>query len=169
MNNEVKHRILAIFEKHRKSPGVEFDENHFIDYLLPQPKNKGAFRNSFSGLRRFNAFWDEIQLEFKVCFSLSDRDKNFSLDRFTTRVIELTLSKKSSVAALRRQMKFGFEWNIFIFGNLLLFIPVPFLNKLTYLLYAYVAFIVFVNIMLINRYLKDKKYLQKLFDAINES
>lgn len=167
MPDEVKKKILELFEKHRKHPGEKWDENHFIDYLIPQPKNKGAFRNGFSSLRRFNAFWNDIQLEFKVCFSLGDRDKNFSLDQFTNRVIELTQSKKSSVAALKHQMKYGFEWNIFIFGNLVLFIPLPFLNKFTYILYAYVVFIVFVNIMLINRYLKDKKYLQKLFDAIN--
>lgn len=166
MHNEVKNRILEIFEKHRKNPGNALDEQHFLDYLLADPKYKGAFRNSFSGLRRFNAFWNEIQLEFKVCFQLKDRDKNYSLGQFTDRVIELANSAKSSLAALRHQMKQPFDWNVFIIYNLLLLIPIAFINS-NYFLYGYFAFIILINAFFIKFYLNQKSYLQKLFNVIN--
>ena len=30
--------VLAIFEKHRIAPATPFDEDHFLDFLLPHPK-----------------------------------------------------------------------------------------------------------------------------------
>jgi hypothetical protein len=165
----LKDRILEIFNTHRKFPAQEFDENHFLDYLMDSPKVKGAFRNSFSGLRRFNAFLNEIQLEFKVCFKLEDRDKNFSLDQFAHRVSELTESKKSSLAALRHQMKYGFEWRVFLILNAVLLLPISLFQSKTILIYGYAALVVAANFVFVTLYLKQKNYLRKLYNAINET
>jgi len=82
-------RILAIFERHRATPGTAFPEERFLNHLMADPKGPEAVRNSFSGLRRFNAFIDEVQLEFGVCFSMKDLEASYSLPRFEARVREL--------------------------------------------------------------------------------
>src|SRR5690554_6224997 len=117
MNEATINTVLELFEKHRKMPGEEFDPDYFFDFLMSKPKGKGAFRNSFLGLRRFNAFWDEVQLEFGVCFSVKDRESDYSLNRFCERIEELQNSNRSSKASLRNRAKYGFEWNVFVFGN----------------------------------------------------
>ena len=104
-----KERVLALFEKHRASPGAPFEADHFLDFLLPGTVNDRAVYNSFRGLRRFNAFLDELQLEFAICFSLKDREANYSLDRFVARVQELQQSRRSSLASLNNQLKIPVE------------------------------------------------------------
>src|SRR5262245_36245708 len=79
-------RILTLFEQHRARPGTPYDESHFLDFLLPDPQRKHAVHGSFRGLRRYNAFIDDVQLEFAICFSLKDRETDFSVDRFVARV-----------------------------------------------------------------------------------
>ena len=59
-----RENIFAIFERHHAIPGATFDESHFMDFLMANPERKGAIRNSFTGLRRFNAFIDEIQYKY---------------------------------------------------------------------------------------------------------
>ncbi len=77
MDADARTRIIQLFEKHRAAPGAPYDEGHFLDFLLRDPKKERAVYNSFSGLRRFNAFLDEVQYELGVCFSLDDRDANY--------------------------------------------------------------------------------------------
>lgn len=93
MNVCTRNRILALFEKHRATPNAQYDDDHFLDFLLASPKQKRAVYNSFRGLRRFNAFLDEVQNEFAVCFSIEDRDANYPIDKFVNRIQELQKSQ----------------------------------------------------------------------------
>jgi hypothetical protein len=111
--------VLDIFERHRAVLGAPFDESHFLDYLIADPKDLGAVRNSFSGLRRYNAFVDEVQLYFNVCLSIKDFEANHSVGQFVSRVGELQRSPKGSIASLRNQQRRGFGWGTVIVGNLL--------------------------------------------------
>jgi hypothetical protein len=102
-----REKVVALFERHRATPGAPYEADHFLDFLLAKPRRKRAVYNSFRGLRRFNAFIDEVQLEFGICFSLKDREANYSLDRFVERVVTLERSRRSSLASLGNQMKAG--------------------------------------------------------------
>ena len=158
--------IIEIFEKHREVKCSSFDEEHFFDYLVAKPTGKGAIRNSFGGLRRFNKFWNEIQLTFGICFSLKDRDKNYSLDDFVKRIEQLINNPKASRAALKYQMKFGFEWNIFISINFILGAFIVWLFEF-FLVTALITGVLFVfNFKLIKFHLSEKNYLKKLEQKI---
>jgi hypothetical protein len=85
----IRSRILELFEEYRAVPGAPFDESHFLDFLLAEPKKREAVRNSFRGLRRFNAFIERVQYEFAICFSLADVEANYSLEKFAERVTQL--------------------------------------------------------------------------------
>jgi hypothetical protein len=112
--------VISIFEKHREKPGIAFSEAHFIDFLLANPPRKGAVRNSFRGLRYFNAFIDEVQLFFGVCFSLADREREWSLDNFVERIVELQASRRGSLASLKNQERAGAGWQVIVIADLLL-------------------------------------------------
>lgn len=162
MNEATINTVLELFEKHRKVSGAEFDKEYFFDFLMKGPKGKGAFRNSFSGLRRFNAFWDEVQLEFGVCFSIKDRDSDYSLNDFCARIEELQKSKRSSKASLRNRAKYGFEWNIFVFCNVVLIGLAALVNSI-YLLASVVWLgIAYLNYKLVSSHLNEKRYIKAL-------
>jgi hypothetical protein len=112
MDLATRQKILAAFERHRQTPGAPFDESHFVDFLIASPKAKHAVHGSFGGLRRFNAFIDEVQYEFAVCFSLKDRDADYSLAQFVERIEELQKSRRGSLASLSNQARAGAGWNV---------------------------------------------------------
>jgi hypothetical protein len=117
-----RRQIVELFEKHRATPGASYDEHHFLDFLLAEPKKSGALYNSFRGLRRFNAFMDDVQFEFAVCFSLKDRDANYSLPKFVERVIELQKSSRGSLMSVKNQIDAGPGWMVWVVANLVLLI-----------------------------------------------
>lgn len=162
MNDAVSTKVLELFEKHRKTPGAEFDESRIFDFLQKRPKAKGAFRNSFSGLRRFNAFWDDVQMEFGVCFSMKDWETNYSLDRFSARIEELRKSMRSSKASLKNRASVRFEWNIFIFGNVMLVAIALGLQRIEILSAIIWLGVVLLNYVLVASYLKERKYIKRL-------
>lgn len=117
----IHEKVLQLFESHREAPGAPYDERHFLDFLLADGANRGVY-NSFKGLRRFNAFWDEVQYEYAIYFSIKDRDANYSLERFVQRIEELIEKPNSSLAALRKPMK-GYVEGIVVVGPLLFWLP----------------------------------------------
>lgn len=104
MTAEQMSRIIELFERHRETPGAPYDENRFLDYFLAEPRQ---LHNSFRGLRRFNAFIEEVQLEFAVCFSLKDWESNYSVKQFAARVAKLQQSPRGSLQSLRNQSNTG--------------------------------------------------------------
>jgi hypothetical protein len=112
MVGPTRQRILELFEKHRASPGAEFREEHFFDFLLANPSGKGAVHNSFRGLRRFNRFINELQYEFGVCFSLKDFESTCSVDRLVERIAELQRSRRGSLLSLKNQERAGAGWGV---------------------------------------------------------
>jgi hypothetical protein len=103
-------RVLALFERHRATPGAPFEPERFLDYLLAEPRKPRAVHDSFRGKWRFHAFLDEVQMEFGVCFNNADRDADPPLERFVARVDELCASRRSSLASLRYQKTVEFGW-----------------------------------------------------------
>ena len=107
---KTRDRVVELFEKHRATPGAPYEGDHFLDFLLAEPKGKRAVYNSFRGLRRFNAFLDEVQYEFAVCFSLEDRETSYPLEKFVARVLELQESHRGSLKSLDHQARAGAGW-----------------------------------------------------------
>ena len=160
--------IVECFEINRREKGVPFDEDRFIDFLLSEPKRSKGIHNSFEGKRRFFRFWNQVQLSHGVCFSFKDREKNYSLKDFVARVEELKTNPKSSRAALRHQMKYGFEWNISIFMNIFLISLLLFsFNWPLIFLIALVLF-AYANYKHISFHIKEKKYLHQLQEKLNQ-
>lgn len=100
----VRQRILELFEKHRATPGAPFEETHFLDFLLPNPAQKRAVYDSFKGVRRLNAFLDDVQDDFAVCLSIADRTDNLSLTKLVDRVQQLEKSPRGSLASLNNRV-----------------------------------------------------------------
>jgi hypothetical protein len=119
MSATIREAVLEVFERHRAAPGTPFDESHFLDYLLAKPRDQRAVHDSFSGLRRYNAFINEVQLRFSICFSLHDFEANYPLHQFVERVAQLRASRRSSLASFRQQQRHGFGWRTVFVGNLL--------------------------------------------------
>jgi hypothetical protein len=120
MDTPRRAKVLELFEKHRAAPGAPFEEQRFIEFLLADPKKPRAVYDSFRGLRRFNAFIEDVQLELAICFSHKDREANYSLDRFVERVAELEASRRGSLTSLKNQVKAGPGWHTLIIANVVL-------------------------------------------------
>ncbi|MFK8281353.1 hypothetical protein [Capnocytophaga cynodegmi] len=109
---DLKEQILKIFSLCRKKANAPFEESHFMDFLLFPPSKKGQIRNSFRGANKHGNFMRKIELEFGICFTLSDYDTTFSLDTFTQKVAERISKHKSNVFIIKERTN---EKNYFIF------------------------------------------------------
>jgi hypothetical protein len=85
---QVKTKILEIFQQERQKPDASFDESHFLDFLTFPPHGKDNIQNSFKGVKKYHQFMDKLELEFEICFTLSDRDRGYSIDKITKKVTE---------------------------------------------------------------------------------
>ena len=160
----VSHRdqVLEIFEKHRATPGAPYNEAHFLDFLLPKPKKERTVYNSFRGLRRFNAFMEEIQYEFAICFSVKDREANYPLDKFISRVKELEKSPRSSLASLKNRTKAGAGWGALIFVDcILLAVAIAFWRN-TWVTVALAAIAAPLNFWFLRFAAREKNYHARL-------
>lgn len=117
MDIAIREAVLRIFECHRTTPGAPFNESNFLDYLLATPKKTRAVHDSFFGLRRYNAFVDEVQIHFSICFSQQDFEAGYTLSKFVDRVAELRSSRRSSIASFRNQRRHGFGWGTIVASN----------------------------------------------------
>src|SRR5688572_13369508 len=131
--------VLRIFEEHRAVPGAPFEESHFLDFLLAEPKSARAVHNSFSGLRRYNAFIDAVQLHFAICFSVHDFEANYSLSTFVERVAQLQASRRSSLASFRNQQRHGYGWGSVLTISLFAVFVIVAASKLSQVLAAAIA------------------------------
>jgi hypothetical protein len=155
-------RIIQLFEKHRATPAAPYDESHFLDFLVAEPAHERAVYNSFRGLRRFNAFIDDVQLEFAVCFSTEDRDANYSLQRFVHRAIELQASRRGSLKSLNNQIKAGPGWHVLVIADLGLLVLATWAKGSVWAVAALCAFAALVNLWFCRFTWRAKAYLLRL-------
>lgn len=161
-----RERILAMFEKHRAAPGAPYDESHFLDFLLAKPKKKGSLYGSFRGLRRFNAFLDEVQYEFAICFSIKDREANYSLEKFVARVDALERSPRSSLASLKNQMQGHSGLNIVVIVNMFMALLAIMMRKLPWAFWGVIAIAALVNGAMFRFDRGEKAYKARLLAKI---
>ena len=161
-----KQRFSSCSRGIARRPAPAYDEQHFLDCLLPTPGQPRAVYNSFRGLRRFNAFIDDVQLEFAICFSLKDRDANYSLPKFVDRVIEVEASRRGSLVSLRNQARAGAGWQVVMFANLLLLIIGVWLRTETWAIATLLVLAVGLNATFVRLAAKQRAYLARLQDRI---
>lgn len=166
---ETRAVIVSLFEKHRASPGASFDESHFLDYLLPVPAGKRAVYNSFRGLRRLNAFIEDVQLEFAICLSLEDHEANYSLEDFVDRVEKLRNSRSGSLRSLQNQVKAGASWPVLVVADLFLVIAAAYFSGSVPVLVAIGLVALGVNAWFFRFAWRARAYLKRLKSRIVES
>jgi hypothetical protein len=125
--------------------------------------------DSFRGLRRFNAFVYDVQLEFAICLSQKDREANYSLTKFVERVAELQASRRGSLTSLKNQVRAGPGWRSLVVGNIVLFTLTAGLWR-----YGWPAVIVVVVAVLMNgAFLRfansERAYFERLRARIDEA
>jgi hypothetical protein len=72
---QVRTKILEIFQEERQKPDTNFEESHFLDFLTFPPHRKDNIKNSFKGVKRYHQFMDKLELDFEICFTLSELDR----------------------------------------------------------------------------------------------
>jgi hypothetical protein len=101
--SDIRKRILDLFNKERERPNTEFNESHFLDFLSSPPHSKDTIKNSFRGVRRYYRFMDLLELEFGICFTLSDLDKYYSVDSLTKKVLERISKGRGNLMILKQR------------------------------------------------------------------
>ena len=157
-----RRRVLELFEKHRALPGAPYDEARFIDYLLANPNGERPVHNSFRGLRRYNAFIDDVQYQFAICFSQKDFAANYSLSAFLDRVRELEQSRRGSLASLKNQTRAGPGWFPLVVCDLILVFVASMLRSNVWLLAMVVGVAAAVNAWFLWFAWKSRTYLTRL-------
>lgn len=112
---EIRNKILELFNKKREKANTKFDESHFLDYLTFPPKNKGQIKNSFKGVRKYYRFMDSLEIEFSICFTLSDLDNPYySVEQLTNKVQERINKRKGNLIIIKQRIaekdKYYFEF-----------------------------------------------------------
>jgi hypothetical protein len=155
-------KIVELFEKHRAAPGAPFEEQRFIEFLLADPKKPRAVYDSFRGLRRFNAFIYDVQLEFAICFSQKDREANYSLSKFVERVVELEKSRRGSLGSLKNLVRAGPGWKSLVVANLVLLVIAMPLSRLGWPVVIVILIAVAVNGAFLRFAQSEKRYFERL-------
>ncbi len=166
MNVNTRNRILELFEMHRATPSAQYNKDHFLDFLLASPKQKRAVYNSFRGLRRFNAFLDDVQYEFAICFSMEDRDANYPLDKFINRVQELQKNRRGSLKSLNNQFRAGAGWQVLVVADFFFLLVAVWLNNNLWAMSVVVTLATVINLWFILFARRATMYLVRLRDRI---
>ena len=116
---DIEKRVLKVFASCRKDANAPFDVAHFMDFLVSPPAEKFQIRNSFRGAKKHGNFLRKIELEFGICFTLSDYDTMFSLAEFVQKISERIAKKKGNIAIIKERMQ---EKDYFIFEIVMLLI-----------------------------------------------
>lgn len=117
----ITQKILDIFQEARKNPSADYDSSHFMDFLNDPPYEKNTIKNSFIGVRKYYRFMDALELEFGICFSLSDLDKYYSVDTLTKKVLARINKGKGNKMILQRRLE---EKNSYWIEIMLFIIPI---------------------------------------------
>ena len=169
MSTHTREVVLSIFNRHRAMPGAPFDESHFTDYLLANPKGENPIHNSFRGLRRYNRFIKEVQLHFGICFSLKDFESTYSLQKFLDRIEDLKRSPRGSMASFRNQEKAGFGWGVVFVGNGIgLAVLVPAFAVSLVLGSVFAAFLLTANAAVLWFHFRWRTYQQRLLALLQK-
>jgi hypothetical protein len=99
--SEIKNRIIELFSMKRSNPKADFEDSHFLDYLTYPEHSQNNIKNTFRGVRAYYNFMALLELEFEVCFTLSDLDTLYSIDSLTKKVKDRISKRRGNLMILK--------------------------------------------------------------------
>jgi hypothetical protein len=167
-HDDVRTRVLALFEQHRRCPGAPFEPARFLGYLMADASGQPVSRDSFAGRWRFYAFIEAVQLAFSVCYSIADLEANPSLDAFVQRTRELMASRRSSLASLRHQGERGFGAQVLFVLDVLAFPVVAALHRWPVAFAVALVALALLNGAFAWLYLRYRRYHTRLWRQLRD-
>jgi hypothetical protein len=162
---EIKIIILDTFKRIRQKPEAYFDELRFLDYLIEPPASKDNIKNSFKGVRKYYQFFEAIELVFGICFTLSDQDKFYSIDKFVTKTRERIENVRGNKMIIRQRVTEKDHYYFEFFLTLVLMLLVLYFK----IHFVSLVVIIFYGIALwwiLGSKLRDKLHNKKLHKVI---
>ena len=104
---EIEKRIIKVFESTRYKPGSYYNPQNFMNYLVSPPSSKNQIQNSFVGIRRYHMFMENLERAFEICFTLSDLDKEYSIEKLCDKIIERKNKAKGNRMIITRRIESG--------------------------------------------------------------
>lgn len=166
--HDVKSRVLNVFHKSRENSSLHFEEEDLFSYLTNPPTKKNELKNTFKGSKRYHRFMDALELEFGICFRLSELDRCYSLDQLINTIIKRVEKQKGNKIILRQRIaeskNYHIEWTIFIIF-LLLFLGIKSLELYWLLILLCLVWFVLMFKMIHAR-LYERKQLKKMVERL---
>lgn len=158
---EIKEKILEIFKEERQKPDAHFEESYFLDFLTFPPHQKDNIKNSFKGVKKYYQFMNRLELEFEICFTLSDLDRGYSVDKITQKVIERIGKKRGNIMIIEQRNMEKETYYIEIFLTFLLIVIYLFwgMNLISVLLTFAFGFAIY---WILSSKLNNQKHNKKL-------
>jgi hypothetical protein len=164
-DTEIRNKILELFEIESQKHTVEFDEAHFLDYLIYPPARLNSIKSSFKGARKYYRFMNRVELEFGICFRLPDLDVYYSIDKLVQKVKERLGKRNGNIIILKQRIG---EKDRYYFESSLITILLGFyiwlkVNWLTLTLTFVAGFVIFWTL---TARLHDKRHNKRLYQKI---
>lgn len=165
-SEELKSQIIEVFQRNRQTPNGDYDESRFLDYLLNPPTSKNNIKNSFKGVRRYYRFFEDIELTFGICFSLSDQDRFYTIDQFLKKKNERIGKGRGNKQIIQRRLEEKEHYYIELGLTAALAIIVFFLGLHIITLLAAIGYGIAIW-WIVSSKLRDKRHNKKLNEVIN--
>ncbi len=162
---ELKNQILEIFQRNRQTPQSPFDESHFLDYLLSPPATKNNIKNSFKGVSRYYRFFEDVELTFGICFSLSDQDRFYSINQFVKKTKERIGKDRGNKMILDRRLQEKDHYYIEVVMTIILVTLIYFL-KIHIITILFGIIYVIVVIWMVRNKLRNKRHNKRLLHRL---
>ncbi|MET3026762.1 hypothetical protein ABXT06_08810 [Flavobacterium sp. UW10123] len=162
---EIKEKILEIFKEERQKPNANFEESHFLDFLTFPPHKKDNIKNSFRGVKKYYAFMKRLELEFRICFTLPDLDKMYSIDKITKKVIERIGKRRGNIMIIKQRIQQKETYYIEIIFLILIIVSLTFwgINLFSVIISIALGFVIYwILNSKINSMIHDKKLKEKI-------
>ncbi|MTI20966.1 hypothetical protein E1176_08025 [Fulvivirga sp. RKSG066] len=167
MNSEkLKSEIIIVFQRNRQTPNTYYDESRFLDYLLNPPTTKNNIKNSFKGVRRYYRFFEDIELTFGICFSLSDQDRFHSIEQFVKKTNERIRKGRGNKQIIQRRLEEKEHYYVELLLTAVLAIIVFFLGIHIITILALIGYGIAIW-WIVSSKLRDKRHNKKLNEVIN--
>lgn len=153
------------FNKIRQSPNGDFDESHFLDFLIQPPSKKNNIKNSFKGIKKYNAFFEAVEMEFGICFSLADQDRFYSINQFVSKTGERIENVRGNKMIIKQRIKEKGNYLAGIILSLILLliliiVKVHIISAAAIILYGFVIWWIIRNRLI------DRKHNKELYKKI---
>ncbi len=160
----MREQIMEIFARHREEPDGAWGEDDFLTYLV-RPDGKPPHRR-FRWKYRKDAFFDDLQTEFSVCFPFDVYDHRWDFPELVAYVDERmqkpTANLKMAQSRLRKS-KYSNNNHFLILNLILLPLCMVFNYPFNWL---YLLLPISLNMLMLRRKMESIAYARRLLRQI---